>query len=318
MEKIIEQQHYKNFDTWIENFSLNLNDIWSESSARELNPMYQQDFEKDTKRSAIVIGKGPSIRKHGHLELLANSDYDGAIVCTDGNLPFILEAGVTPDKFPNFYVVTIDPDMSTRQWYEKEIVKKFGPQIKGIFSTVSHPPTVMQARETGIKIHWIHSLFDYNEGKKSFNYISSQIVRAKNHNHGLPAIQTGGNVGTSAWFVSWKILQCQEVALIGINHGWEEDDPLDVIVSHNKMLSTKDIDQNNPVFKKLFEKIYNPEFNCYFIYDPLFRFYSNALREFIARSPDWLTTINATEGGSIFGKKITCKKFEDFLEKLKD
>ena len=53
------------------------------------------------------------------------------------------------------------------------------------------------------------------------------MVRAKNHTNGLPALQTGGNVGTSSWFVSWKILQCNVVALIGINHAWEEDDPLE-------------------------------------------------------------------------------------------
>ena len=29
-----------------------------------------------------------------------------------------------------------------------------------------------------------------------------------------------------------------------------------------------------------------------------------ALKEFITRSPKWVSTINATEGGSIFGPKI--------------
>jgi len=318
MEKIIQQQQYKDFDIWIKNFSLNLNDIWNESSARELNPSFNPNIKISHQNSAIVIGKGPSVKKHKHLELLVNSDYNGSIICTDGMLPTVLEAGVTPDKFPNFYVVTIDPDVSTRQWYDKEIVDKFGKNITGIFTTVSNPSTVIRARQAGIKIHWVHSLFDYDEGIKSFNYISSKITRSKNHEHGLPAIQTGGNVGTSCWFVAWKILQCKEVVLIGINHGWEEDSPWDVIISHNHILPINEIDQNKPSFKKLFEKIYNPEFDCNFIYDPIYRFYSNVLREFISRSPDWLTTINATEGGSIFGGKVVCKKFHEFLSNGKD
>ena len=160
----------------------------------------------------------------------------------------------------------------------------------------------------------MHSLFDINEGKKSFNYITSRIVRSKNHINGLPGIQTGGNVGTSAWFLAWKILKCQEVVLIGINHGWEEDDPWDVIISHNNMLPTENIDRNSTTFQKLFEKGYNPEFKCHFIYDPIFRFYSNGLKEFIARAPKWVTTINATEGGSIFGEGIICKRFSKYLE----
>lgn len=316
MEKIIEEQHYKDFDTWIHNFSLNLNDIWNEPSAHKLNPNYNSQISNFPK-SAIVIGKGPSVKKFNHLEMLADSNYDGCIICSDGMLPRVLKSGITPEKFPYFYVVTIDPDPSTRQWYDEEIVDKFGSKINGIFTTVSHPPTVLRAREAGINIHWIHSLFDYHEGIKSFNYISGKIVRSKNHNYGLPAIQTGGNVGTSSWFIGWKILQCKEITLIGINHGWEEDDPWDLIVSHNNMLDIKDIDQKKPSFKKLFEKVFNPEFNCFFVYDPIFRFYSNAFREFISRSPEWLTTINATEGGSIFGEKIICKKFSDFLSENK-
>ena len=49
------------------------------------------------------------------------------------------------------------------------------------------------------------------------------MVRAKNHVNGLPAIQTGGNAGTSSWFVAWRILKNDTVALIGINHGWEDE-----------------------------------------------------------------------------------------------
>lgn len=176
-----------------------------------------------------------------------------------------------------------------------------------------------RAKQAGIKIHWLHSLFDFNEGKKSFNQISALMVRAKNHLNGLPAIQTGGNVGTSSWFVSWQILKCATVALIGINHGWEEDDSWDTILSHGKNNEiSKNLDQNSQTFKKLFPKIYNPDFNCNFILDPLFQFYSNALKEFISRSPDWLTTINATEGGSIFGERINCQKFNEFLSKYKN
>ena len=49
--------------------------------------------------------------------------------------------------------------------------------------------------------------------------------------------------------------------------------------------------------------------------DPVFQFYSSALKEFISRSPKWVNTINATEGGSIFGDRITCTTFHEFLEK---
>ena len=312
LEKIMERIHLISYDDWVKNFALNLTNIWKESSAAELTPTNS----KTKLKSAIVIGRGPSVKKKGHLEMLAKSNFSGAIICCDSALITTLKAGVTPDKFPNFYVVSIDPYPPIKKFYDDKIVDKYGDKIKGVFSTIVKPTTIEKARKSGIKIHWLHSLFDYEEGKKSFNQISASMVRAKNHSEGLPAIQTGGNVGTSSWFIAWRILKCPTVALIGINHGWNEDDPWEKIISHGSdFVKTDVIDRKNPTFNKLFKKIYNTDFNCYCIVDPLFQFYSSALKEFIVKSPEWLTTINATEGGSIFGNRIIGMSFYLFLEK---
>ena len=324
IEKVMEKLHYESFDEWVQNFAENLHQIWDESSARILDTS-QNSLKSGQKKSAIVIGRGPSIKKHDHLELIAKSDYKGSIICADGALNPALEAGITPEKFPKFYVLTIDTLERQRKFYDNELIKKYGNKINGIFSTVAHPKAVLSARQAGIKIHWVHPLFDYGEGKKSFNQISALMVRAKNHKEGLPAIQTGGNVGTAAWFVGWQILRCNVVALIGINHGWEEDDSWEKIISHGRTsdpefydnnVGTK-IDRNDPSFEKLFQKIHNPDFDCYSIVDPLFQFYRNALIEFVSRSPEWLTTVNATEGGSIFGNRINCMSLKKFLSEDK-
>ena len=313
IEEIMKKTQYENFDEWVTNFALNLPYIWNEKSARELDPSINPNYKQED-HSAIVIGRGPSINKHKHLKLLAESNYKGTIVCCDGKLIDALNAGVTPDKFPKYYVTTIDPYPAIREHYDNHIVDIYGSKINGIFTVLTNYDTVERARQAGIQIHWIHSLFDYNEGKKSFNKISSLMVRAKNHLNGLPAIQTGGNVGTSSWFISWQILKCATVALIGINHGWEEDDSWETILTHgNNYEISKNIDKNNPAFNKLFKKILNPDFNSYCILDPLFQFYSEALKEFISRSPLWVTTINTTEGGSIFGERVMSMKFKNFL-----
>ena len=312
LETIMEKIQCASYDDWVKNFALNLTNIWNELSAAELTPTNG----KTKLKSAIVIGRGPSVKKKGHLEILAKSNFNGAIICCDGALINTLKAGVTPEKFPNFYVVSIDPYSPAMKFYDDKIVDRYGDKIKGIFSTIVKPTTVEKARNAGIKIHWLHSLFDYEEGEKSFNQISASMVRIKNHHNGLPAIQTGGNVGTSSWFIAWRILKCPTVALIGINHGWNEDDPWEKIISHGSdFVKTDVVDRKSDTFEKLFKKIYNPDFNCNCIVDPLFQFYSSALKEFIVRSPEWLTTINATEGGSIFGDKIIGMPFDSFLGK---
>ena len=314
IEESMKKIHYESYDQWINNFALNLEYIWKELSAAELTHTADK-LTENQKSSAIVIGKGPSLKKFHHLELLRASNYNGTIICCDSALIPALKAGVTPEKFPNFLVFTIDTAAGIKRFYDHELVKKYGQKIKGVFSILSHPSAVEQARRSGIKIHWLHSLFDYNEGKKSFNYISSLIIRSKNHPRGLPAIQTGGNVGTSSWFAAWMILKCSTVALIGINHGWEEDDSWDTITRHGRMDLSINIDKNSSSFQKFFPKVFNPDIGKYCILDPIFQFYSTALKEFISRSPSWLTTINATEGGSIFGERVKSMTFAEFLKK---
>lgn len=307
IEKSMMNIQYEDYDVWIKNFSLNLSNIWNETSSKDLSK-----YSSKQNNTAIVIGRGPSIDEHKHLQLLSNSNFSGSIVCCDGKLIDTLKAGVTPEKFPNFYVVNIDPGSHTAKSFEHPLISEFGSKIKGIFTTIANPITVEQARKSGIKIHWMHSLFDYDAGKKSFNYISSIMVRSKNHVNGLPAIQTGGNVGTSSWFVSWKILQCTKVVLIGMNHGWNEDTPMDIITKHGVSFA-RSYDESSPSFKRLFPKIYNPELKKYCILDPIFQYYREAMLEFISRSPSWLQTINATEGGSLFGDRLLSMKFSDFL-----
>jgi len=320
IENVMVKRHHDFFEDYVRSFALNLPNIWNESSARELTPTKSNHKKKII--SAIVIGRGPSLKKNNHLELLANSNYNGNIVCCDGILVDALKAGVTPTKFPNYYVVTIDPFPAVEKFYNPSIVSKYGSKIKGIFSTVTSSNAVQSARRSGIKIHWLHSLFDYNEGKKSFNNISALMVRSKNHKNGLPAIQTGGNVGTSSWFISWQILKCSTIALTGINHGYEEDDSWDDILSHS-FLKNESFEQFynktgiKKKYQKLFSKIYNPNYKKYSILDPIFQFYRSALIEFIQRAPNEITTINATEGGTIFGKRIINMSLKQFLQQYK-
>ena len=319
MEESMMKIHSESFDDWVQNFAINLENIWEEPSAKALET---DKNHKQKNNSAVVIGRGPSIKKHGHLELLAKSNYNGSIICTDGSLINALKAGITPEKFPKFYTVTIDPYQIVKKYYDDPIITKFGSKINGVFSTITNPKVVNLARNAGIKIHWLHTLFDYNRGKKSFNHISSMMVRAKNHVNGLPAIQTGGNVGTSSWFVAWRILKNNTIALIGINHGLEEEEKASEMINSHQSEITKDkveiVREDDPKYKNYFKKIHNPDFNCDAIVDPLYQFYRMALLEFISRSPSWLTTINATEGGSIFGKRIESMKFIDFLKNHHD
>lgn len=293
------------YEQWVTNFAVNLENIWLDPSAKELSQ------NTDSNSTALVVGRGPSIKKNNHLKILSESDFKGAIICADGSLPNILEAGVTPDKF-NLYVVTIDAQEHQKRFYENEITKKFGNNIKCIFSTTAHPNAYNAAKSSGLDVYWIHTLFDYEKGHKSFNQIQGIMSRAKNDKK-IPAIQTGANVGTSAWVIAWSILKCNHVGLIGLDLGYDASVSWDEISYHGYPIP-KDVDQNSEIFKRAYPTVHNPEFNCDCKQDPLFLYYCNALKEFIQKTQVRVKTINATEGGSLFGEGITCTSLKNFLK----
>lgn len=163
LDNIMEKLHYLAYEEWIKNFALNLTNIWKESSVRQLDSGLTSNYKK-ANRSAIVIGRGPSLIKHKHLELLKESNYKGNLVCTDGALKTVLESGVTPDKFPNFYVVTIEPYSRVKKFYDDQIVDTYGSKIKGIFPTIASPDVVKRARQVESKyIGFIHCLIMMKE-----------------------------------------------------------------------------------------------------------------------------------------------------------
>ena len=53
IENTIKNEQYKFFENWVDNFGLNLEHIWNESSAGELSPSIDPLIENN---SAIVIG----------------------------------------------------------------------------------------------------------------------------------------------------------------------------------------------------------------------------------------------------------------------
>lgn len=304
IEKILGESAFNTYyDEWIQNFSLNLNSIWNGKSIRDLIPKTIPDS------SALIIGRGPSINKKNHFKILAESDFNGSILCSDGNLPNVLNSGITPDKFKNFYVVTIDSQERQKKFYSDPIVKKFGNKIKCIVSTTASPKAHQAMIDSGLDIFWVHTLVDYNKGKNSFNYIANTMTKSKNHPKGLPAIQTGGNVGTAAWILSWSILKHKTVGLIGIDHGYYSEDRS---IDDHKL--PKGINEYSLAYKKAYPTIYNPEFDCHCTQDPIFQYYSNSLKNFIKKTSHNVNTINATEGGALFGEGITCTTFNKFLK----
>ena len=129
-------------DLWMYNFVRNSIDFLNGKSLKKLSVFKHKSVKIKKQNSAIIIGAGPSIRNNNHLEFIAKSNFKGTIVCTDRMLIPCLKNGITPKKFPKFYVLTIEPKNVTLAFYNDPIVKKFHKGIRAILSTCTEHETV--------------------------------------------------------------------------------------------------------------------------------------------------------------------------------
>lgn len=299
-------------DLWMYNFSRNIHDFLDGNSINDLNTLNNQQNQE--KKSAIVIGGGPSVRDNKHLELLAKSDYQGSIVCTDRMLVQCLENGITPERFPKFYVLTIDPYEITLKFYSNEIIKKHSNGISAIMSTCTMHETIELCKQQGLNIFWFHPLIDDFRKLESINRIMNMMAKSDKNPKGFPGLQTGGNVGSFCWIFSWAILGCSPVSLIGLNMGVDSSVPIEETQHYSQVLNHFDGDKTK-VHEK-YRKIFNPDLKTESLLDPVFDFYREALIDLVKRAPNWVQTINSTEGGSLFGDRIENKKFKEFLDEF--
>ena len=301
-------------DLWMYNFARNIPDILDGNSVRLLNVFRNGSKSRKNHRpnqSAIVIGAGPTIYEKKHLEILANSNYQGVIACTDRMLATCLKNGITPKKFLKFFVLSMDPYEITIKYYDDEIIKKHSKRISNVMSTCTIHETVEICKNYGFNIFWYHPLIDDFRKLESINKIMNMMCKSDKNPDGLPGLQTGGNCGCFSWIFSWAILGCSPIGLIGLNLGVDGDTPIEKTQHYSQVLNHFNNDKSK--VSKRYRKVFNKELGTESLLDPVFDFYREAFLDLVVRTPKWARTINATEGGSLFGQRIENMKFTDFL-----
>ena len=305
-------------DLWMYNFARNIPDFLDGNSVGLLSEFSNSKTSINNHKptgSAIVIGGGPSVKEKNHLEILAKSEYKGSIICTDRMLIQCLQNGITPKKFPKFYVLTMDPYEITLKFYSDKIIQKYSDGISAIMSTCTMHETIDLCKEHGLNIFWFHPLIDDFRKTESINKIMNMMSKSDVNPKGFPGLQTGGNVGCFSWVFSWAILGSSPITLIGLNMGVDGATPLEKTQHYEQVLNYFNGDKSK--VGQRYRKVFNKDLRTETLLDPVFDFYREAFLDLIARAPKWTSTINSTEGGSLFGNGIENMKFIDFLNKLK-
>lgn len=288
-------------------------------------------FNKKT-NIALVVSGGPSLRIKNKIKLIKKYQKKIIIISSDGSLFYLLENNIIPDL-----VVSLDPH-PTRiiRWFGDEklnkkslqkdsyfrsqdidvkfkneiktnnkilfLTKKFGKQINIALCTSINQKITKRLIKIKSNIYWWNPFLD-DPNKK--NSISRKLFNLNN----LPLINSGGNVGASCWMIASQVLECKNIALIGMDFSYYMKTKLSQTQYYNEL--KKKFGTN--YLKKFYKKIYNPVFKKYFFTDYVYKWYRDIFLEMLNNDPN--NTINCTEGGILFGKNIKNMTLKDFFKK---
>jgi len=313
-------------DMWTKNFADNLPyirfgnklvmniDTYEAHNLAELAEP-EPSIEKPPTHSAIVIGRGPSIFKNKHLEVLSKAisqrRYDGVICATDGMLNECLTHHIIPTL-----ITTVDGSPIIKKWYDTSLVKKHGSKLKIALSTTVNHEVYKTIHKAGCKIFWFHPMFDDPHEFGSWTRIQRLMTVSDFLKKPLQAISCGGNTGTTSWVMAATLFKASPTCLIGMDFSYPEGTKLeDTPYFSGFMEATKDAGMIPHVYKK----VYHPFFKTYAYIDAVFTSYRQSFLEFQRKTPPWYQhwggTINATGGGALFGPEIKCMTFKKFLSK---
>jgi len=311
-ERISKSTKEHLFELWVRNFADNLPYIREGKTIADLVP---PEPEKVPKSAGIVVGAGPSIWKHKHLEMLAESNFDGKVILCDRMTIPALKAGVTPEKF-DIYIVGVDGAPIIAKWYDDSIVDKYGPDLKVCIITSTHPDVRKRLEKANAQIYWFNPIFDDWRQNESFTKLQLIMTKSEKLPKGVPSMSALGHAGGCAWVMAHSLLRCSPICLLGIDLGWDADTPLEKTQYFSTFLAQTG--GNVELARAAFKKIYNPYWKCEAIVDPVFNHYREAFLEAVKMTEPWVITVNCTGGGCLFGEGIYCMNFEDFLKYYKD
>jgi len=281
--------------------AVNLMPMWTRNIRENMpyiveNPDIKEVFGKHENTPAIVIGAGPSLFDNAsnanHLNMIAESDFDGVIIATDRILKDCYGYGIHPD-----YVIVVDgSERIYDRFFDCDIVRDHLHHTTAMLTNHTHPSVVKEWDEHGSDIIF------YTSG------ISNEILPNASSIIGLitdnTELNTGGNCGSFAVNAA-HIMRCSPVALIGMDLSYKIGTPLSETDS--------ELWEN-----EIFKTVHHPFFDTDCIVDTMFLTYAEPLVDHAipAYVNNGIRIINCTEGGVLYGDGIECGWFKDFLEEF--
>lgn len=278
---------------------------------------------RDVRPSAVpvcIVSAGPSLYRKSILARIRSSGFSGQIVATDGSYIQCLKAGLTPD-----WVVTIDPH-PTRivRWFgdphleenrkgddyfkRQDLDVRFRTddakanadnidlvdycQTNLVISSTA--PANVVARTGEMERYWFAPLVD--------DPAEAGITKTICDETKLPALNTGGTVGTAAWAFAHLILKSPNIATVGMDFGYPAGTPLTATQEWNLLKDNQDVEDFYPAVKGAWGECYT---------SPTYWWYRQNFLDLLEAADARIT--NCTEGGILFGPRVDCRSLDEWL-----
>lgn len=280
--------------------AINLLPMWMEALSENFELVKKSKDVGDIPKSdkpALIIGAGPSLHVNNHLEMLAETGFDGLIFACDKVLKDCLEAGVVPD-----YVLILDGSEKILPFIDHDIVDEYSDRMAAIMCVTTHPRVV--ARWHGDRYFYINSISD--DTLPNISYTLHLLVRKTE-------MLTAGHASSLGWNVAYT-LGCDPIILIGIDLSYPIDTPLKKTAYYSRFAEIFGGDSVKILecYTKQHHQFFNTD--CYF--DSVYGSYIEcSMSHFNAVKDRGGTVINCTEGGALEGDGLACAYFKDVLER---
>lgn len=282
-----------------------------------------REIEPDAK-PVLVVSAGPSLYKQNILPRLRGR-FSGTIIATDGAYVQCLKAGVIPD-----YVLTLDPhptrmvrwfgdpdierNMEGDDYFERQdldvafrenalatnaqniaLVNHWAAKTRFVVATTTPPAVVARLQAIEAACFWFVPLVDAPQNETS---LTRNMVRLTD----LPAMNTGGTVGTAAWVFAHSILKSPLIGVVGMDMGYAMDTPFKETQSYNMLKDYPNLHEMYPHYTGPWGEAYT---------DPTYFWYRSNFLDLLKANKARI--VNASEAGLLFGDDILCTTLDQWL-----
>lgn len=316
---------------WMRNLAENLHEIrtWRARDLRDLVP------EEPVDRKCVIVGRGPSLYKKKHLEMIRDSriyqEDELVVVACDGILKDCLEAGVVPD-----YVTTVDGSDKVIKWYEgldpEDLLRRnqseaekwwgAGPdcpegktyvtpaRTRAVISSQANPGVAKAIHKAKMPLYWFQPASDrITEDPRGITLNLTLLTCSEKRPNGILVLDCGGQVGTMSWSFSWQVLKHKDVCLVGMDCGYPKDMPYDDTYYWEQNLKRI----GAFTLSVTMEFFTNPFTGEEYYMDQVFRGYREAFMDLAIRKPQWLRLCNASSGTLFYPPYVESVHLSEWL-----